>query len=422
MKLLISSLLFFCFVMVNAQEEKSVQDYFTAATAAYKEQDYAKYLENLRVADEMRPNHPAIVPRLAAAWALNGRKIKSIQKLNQMLLMDASFGFEGDSEFDNIRNHKSYKKLLAFKKTLNTKVVNDEVFRTIDAGYLHPESFVLLENGDLLLGSIREKKIVKIDQQGNVSDWLETPFAVMGMKADFEKGILWAGTAAIPEMIDYKAADKGNSMVLQIKLATAEILQGISYDEESTIGDLVFDSEDRLWLSNSMIPFLSRDGTDSTTYLGAFNRKQFDLADTYFSLQGLSLTDDEKYLYVSDYVSGIFRVNIETDKIEKVFAPETSLLKGIDGLYFYENSLIAVHNGTKPNRIVRYFLNDSGLSINREETINRGGESLGEPTLGQVKDGYFYYLANSPWPAYDREQNFDLSKVKPIEIRRIKLD
>lgn len=422
MKLLISSLLFLCLTALVAQEEKTLQDYFTAATTAYKEKDYAKYLENLRAADDMRPNHPAIVPRLAAAWALNGRKIKSIQKLNQMMLMDASFDFEGNSEFDNIRDHKGYNKLLEFKKTLSTKVVNDEVFMTIDAGKLHPESFVLLENGDLLLGSIRERKIVRVDQQGNISDWIETPFAVMGMKADFEKGILWVASAAMPEMVDYDPSNKGKSIVLQINLADAEILQGISYDEESIIGDLVFDKEDRLWLSNTLTPFLSRDGTDSTAYSGAFNRKQFDLRDTYFNLQGLSLTDEEDYLYVADYISGIFRVDIENDKIQKVFAPETTLLKGIDGLYFYKNSLIAIHNGTKPNRVVRYFLNDSGLSIDREEVINRGGDSLGEPTLGQIKDGYFYYLANSPWPAYDREQNFDLSKVKPIEIRRIKLD
>jgi len=98
------------------------------------------------------------------------------------------------------------------------------------------------------------------------------------------------------------------------------------------------------------------------------------------------------------------------------------LMKGIDGLYYYKNSLIAIHNGTKPYRIMQYFLNETGLNIESERVINRGGASLSEPTLGQVKDGYFYYLANSPWQAYDEEMNLDLSKVKPIEIRRFKLD
>lgn len=405
-----------------AQEEKTFQDYFNAATEAYEAKKYSLFLENIREADALRPNHPAIVPKVAAAWALTGRKTRSIQKLNQMLLMDANFNFVDNTDFDNLRKHKYYKRLLALQARLTTVEVNDEVFKTIDVGYLHPESFVLLENGEILLGSVREKKIVKVATDGTVSDWIETPYAVLGMKADFERGFLWATTAALPEMLGFEQSDYGNSIVLQIDLERTEIIQGISYDEASTIGDLVLDGENRLWLSNSMTPFISRNGTDTTNYLGAFNRLQFDLSDAYFSLQGLTLTDDERYLYVSDYVKGVFRIDITETDFDDVFAPETMLMKGIDGLYYYQGSLIAIHNGTKPYRIMQYFLNESGLNIESERVINRGGASLNEPTLGQVKDGYFYYLANSPWQAYDEEMNLDLSKVKPIEIRRFKLD
>lgn len=413
--------LLFCVNLV-AQEELTLQDYFNAATQAYEAKNYNLFLENIRRADELRPNHPAIVPKVAAAWALTGRKIRSIQKLNQMLLMDATFNFVDNEDFDKVRNHKSYKKLLALQSKLNEEEVNDEVFRTIDVGHLHPESFVLLENGEMLLGSVREKKIVKVAVDGGISDWVETPYAVLGMKADFKREFLWVSTAAMPEMEGFDQADSGKSIVLQINLKSGAIIQGISYDEESIIGDLEIDAENRLWLSNSMTPFLSRDETDTANYLGAFSRKQFDLSDGYFNLQGLTLTDDERYLYVSDYIKGLFRIDIGQSDIDDVFAPETSLLKGIDGLYYHENSLIAIHNGTKPYRVVQYFLNDSGLNITSERVINRGGASLGEPTLGQVKDGYFYYLANSPWQAYDKEKNLDLSKVKAIEIRRFKLD
>jgi len=411
-----------CTIHLMSQEEKTLQDYLNTATQAYEVKDYNLFLENIRQADELRPNHPAIVPKVAAAWALTGRKIRSIQKLNQMLLIDANFNFVDNTDFDNIRKHKYYKRLLALQVRLTTVEVNDEVFKTIDAGYLHPESFVLLENGEILLGSVREKKIVKVATDGTISDWLETPYAVLGMKADFERGFLWATTAALPEMLGFNQSDNGNSIVLQINLERAEIIQGISYDEASIIGDLVLDSENRLWLSNSMTPFISRNGTDTTNYLGAFNRLQFDLSDAYFSLQGLTLTDDERFLYVSDYVKGIFRIDITESDFDDVFAPETMLMKGIDGLYYYKSSLIAIHNGTKPYRIMQYFLNETGRNIESERVINRGGASLGEPTLGQVKDGYFYYLANSPWQAYDEEMNLDLSKVKPIEIRRFKLD
>lgn len=404
------------------QEEKTVQDYYNAATQAYEQKAYDVFLENIRAADEMRPNHPAIVPKVAAAWALTGRKIRGIQKLNQMILMDATFEFDNNPDFESLKSHKGYKKLLTLQKTLTTIEENDEHFQTIDAGHLHPESFALLDNGEILLGSVREKKIVKVSADGTVSDWIDTPYSVLGMKLDADGDNLWVSTAAMPEMKDYDEADKGKSVVLQVDIISSQIIQGISYDEESIIGDLEVDQKNRIWLSNSMTPFLSRDETDTSSYLGAFNRKQFDLSDGYFNLQGLTLTDDERFLYVSDYIKGLFRIDIDRTDIDDVFAPESSLLKGIDGLYYYDNSLIAIHNGTKPYKIVQYFLNDSGLNIDSERIINRGGNSLGEPTLGQVKDGYFYYLANSPWQAYDREKNLDLSKVKPIEIRRFKLD
>lgn len=224
------------------------------------------------------------------------------------------------------------------------------------------------------------------------------------------------------EMEDYQVEDRGKSIVFQIEINSGRIIQGLEYDETSTIGDIELDSLSQLWLSNSFEPYLTRTSTDTSNYLGSFTRLQYDLIDTQFNLQGLTLSDNEEHLYFADYISGIHRINFVEDKIEKIFAPETSLLKGIDGLYYYKNTLIAIHNGTKPYKVVQYFLNETGLTIELERVINRGGETLGEPTLGQVKDGYFYYLANSPWQAYDDEKNLNVADWGPIEIRRIKLD
>ncbi|OEK04962.1 hypothetical protein [Roseivirga misakiensis] len=422
-------LLLICFLALPtyAQDELSAQDYFSAAQKAYEEKDYDAFLSNMREANALRPNHPVIVPRLAAAWALTGRKIKAVQSLSQMMLMDASYDFENNSDFDNIRTHKNYKKLLALKDKMSAEEVNDEVFKTVDAAFLHPESFVVLDNGEVLLGSIREKKIVKILADGTIIDWLEeTPYGVLAMKPDFEADILWVTCAAIPETNGFLKSDTGKSTVLQVRLSDAKVLQGLVFEDDSTIGDIAIDKADRIWLTNSRTPYLTRNNTDTTDYIGAFSGKQFDLTDVYFNLQGLTLSDDEKFLYVSDYIKGVFRVNLDPDgnedNIRRVASPSSILLKGVDGLYYYDNSLIAIHNGSKPYKVMRYFMNQSGRVIEREEVINRGGASLGEPTLGQIKDGYFYYLANSPWGAYDLEFNLDLSKTKPIEIRRFKLD
>ncbi len=415
------TLLFF-FISTSVFSQKTLNEYFQEGLAAYEAKDYKLYLEAMETIDEVRPNNPMVVYNLAGAYALNGRKIRSIQKLNQLLLMDATYDFQQNEDFDNIRRNKGYEELIALQAKLNRVEEHDEVFRIIDAGEIHPESFVIMDNGDILLGSIREKKIVRVDPDGNKIDLVKTEYAVLGMHIDPANGLLWAATAALPEMLDYKPADKGKSLIMQINPTSGEVIQGLEYDEGTIIGDLAIDKESRIWLSNSLEPTLGRDNTDTTDFTGAFIRKQFDLSNGFFNLQGLALNEDEKYLYLADYITGIHRIDTETDDVVKVFAPEEILLKGIDGLYYYENSLIAIHNGVKPYRVMQYFLDETGQYILFGRVINQGGPSLGEPTLGQVKDGYFYYLANSPWIAYNKDRELDLSKVKPIEIRRIKLN
>lgn len=415
-------LLVLALISFQCFSQQPAQYYFNLANEALAKKDYEEYSIQIRKANERRPNHPIIVAKVAEAWALTGRRTRAVQTIRQMLLMDATYDFEGNTIFDDIRNHRDYGELLELQRTLGTKEVHDESYLTINAAELHPESFVLLEDGGLLLGSIRKKKIVKVSPEGLVTDWLDLPFAVLGMKPDYEKNHIWVSTAAVPQMEGFEPEDQGKSIVFQIDINSGRIIQGIEFDETSIIGDIVLDSLSRLWLSNSLEPYLTRTNTDTAEYLGSFSRLQYDMVDTQFNLQGLTLTENQEHLYFADYISGIHRINFVEDKIEKIFAPETSLLKGIDGLYFYNNTLIAIHNGTKPYKVVQYFLYDTGLTIELERVINRGGESLGEPTLGQVKDGYFYYLANSPWPAYDEEKNLNVEGWGPIEIRRIKLD
>jgi len=403
-------LLVLALISFQCFSQQPAQYYFNLANEALAKKDYEEYSIQIRKANERRPNHPVIVAKVAEAWALTSRRKRAVQTIRQMLLMDATYDFEGNTIFDDIRNHRDYGELLELQRTLGTKEVHDETYLTIHAAELHPESFVLLEDGGLLLGSIRKKKIVKVSPEGLVTDWLDLPFAVLGMKPDYEKNHIWVSTAAMPEMEGFEPEDQGKSIVCQIDISSGRIIQGIEFDETSIIGDIVLDSLSRLWLSNSLEPYLTRTNTDTAEYLGSFSRLQYDMVDTQFNLQGLTLTENEEHLYFADYISGIHRINFVEDKIEKIFAPETSLLKGIDGLYFYNNTLIAIHNGTKPYKVVQYFLNDTGLTIELERVINRGGESLGEPTLGQVKDGYFYYLANSPWPAYDAEKNLNVEE------------
>ncbi|NJM53948.1 MAG: hypothetical protein HC846_11505 [Blastocatellia bacterium] len=70
-------------------------------------------------------------------------------------------------------------------------------------------------------------------------------------------------------------------------------------------------------------------------------------------------------------------------------------------LYFYENSLIAVHPGRKMVR--RYFLSQDGKTVRRADTLESNHPMMNIPTTGVVVKNKFYYVANSQFASFDRE-------------------
>lgn len=84
--------------------------------------------------------------------------------------------------------------------------------------------------------------------------------------------------------------------------------------------------------------------------------------------------------------------------------PSPHHLAGIDGLYFHDNTLLAVQNGSSPERVIAFHLDRSGKKVVSEEVIERA-TPLGDPTHGVVVGNDFYYIADSGWSALDEHGN-----------------
>jgi len=134
-------------------------------------------------------------------------------------------------------------------------------------------------------------------------------------------------------------------------------------------------------------------------------RQGSDKLDTFFagepfvSPQGLDFTRDQQRLFVADYSKGVFVIELKTKKITSIASDFTLL--GIDGLYSYKDSLIAVQNGVNPQRIIKLTLNKDLSRFDRFETIEVNNPVFDEPTLGVLVKNDFYFVANSQWGAID---------------------
>jgi hypothetical protein len=125
----------------------------------------------------------------------------------------------------------------------------------------------------------------------------------------------------------------------------------------------------------------------------------------FISPQTPAMHPDGKRIFVPDYVRGIGVLEIATKQVRWLSMGGRFALNGIDGLYFDRGRLIAVQNGTSPERVVAFTLDPSFTRIESETIIERSTGTLGDPTHGVVVDNDFYYIANSGWDAVDDHGN-----------------
>jgi hypothetical protein len=122
---------------------------------------------------------------------------------------------------------------------------------------------------------------------------------------------------------------------------------------------------------------------------------------------------------VADYVRGIFAIDLKTKTYQKLSSSETATVVGIDGLYFYNDSLIATQNGVKPNRVLRLMLNKDRRGIEKVNVLESNHKLFLEITLGTMVGDSLYYVGNSQFGDYLNDRKIDLTF--PI-ILRLPLD
>ena len=401
--------LLFCGLVVSGQNLKAL---FDSSIQAYEKKDYLTYLTLTKTLDSLRPSHPKFTYNLASALALNNQNEAALLQLEKNILMNNSLNFEEDDDFKVIQNSLQYLKLLELKKSLNDSVSNAVKKLILSEKEIHPEGLVFLKNQNFgLATSIRKRKIVSFDiQTGKCSDWLceKNMLAVFSIKVDSKGEFLWVATAAIPEMENYTKALEGKAEILKVAIHSRKIVKRYSIDGFHVFGDLVVTKNDVVYISDSNKPRLYKIENESLT-------EWLNLEKEAFNLQGITLNDSEDKLFIADYLKGILTISLKDKSNKWMQFPQGTTQKGIDGLTYYNNSLIAIHNGVSPIRIIQYFLNIDQNHLDSFKILDHNRAQFKEPVLGTIKENSFYFIGNSPWSAYSKSFELDpLLYTNPI--------
>lgn len=382
---------------------QSLGELFQQGTEAYQRKDFQSFKRYLMKFDSLRPNYPPVVYNLATAHALLDEKPLALERLHQFILMNATHPFEEDADFASLKTEDAFNDLIQKRKSLNTEIPVD-IWKKAAILDSHPEAITYTRklNG-FLIGGVRDGKIWLLKEGQAPVVWAESPtdsWAVMGLDVSPDEKLLWVCTSAIKNFEGLEEDQEGNVSILKYDLKRKILLETFKLSGHHTFGDLITDEKGNVYISDGK--------ANHVYYLTPKNeiRLLADLSKELYNLQGICLNKSGTHLFLSDYIGGIYRLNIDSKELQKLTTSDEVLLKGIDGLYYQEGSLIGVHNGTKPNRVIRYFLDDSDTYLTNKEVISQGG-LLGEPTQGAFVNRRFYYLANSPWGAYDKNGQFN---------------
>lgn len=400
-------------------QTSELQQYYAQAMEARGKNDNAKFYDYIMKAHAIHPYHQGILYQAGIAAALNNKNGEAIKYLKEAVMIQADFVLD-IPELNSLKGMKEFEQLKEIKKNASRTIINSDTAFVIKDRSLHLESITAANDNTFYGGSIHKRKIIKVEN-GTVSDFTKSEqdglTSVFGVKVDQKRKILWACSSPMEEMQHYNAILP--SAVFKYDLRTGKLLTKYLPENPSlqlVLGELALNKKGEVFVSDSKSNLIFK-VNEATGKL-----EQFYSSDEFWNIQGITFSDDGEYLFIADYVKGIFRLNMKDLELSMLSKSFDLSLKAVDGLTFYNNTLVAIQNYIKPMRVTQYTLNDEQDKIIAYKIIDQSHPAFNEPTLGSVINGTYYYVANSQWGGYDDKHNIKPNdQLQDIVILKVDL-
>lgn len=348
------------------------------------------------------PDQRGLWVEMAAAHARAGNDTEALRWIGKAVDRKLDFDLAGNPDFARLLATPPGKALLTRAEANRRVVQRGKVAFQIPQKDLIPEGIAHdSKTGDFFVGSILQKKIVKIDKAGKASDFTASGQdglqGLLGMSVDPVARTLWACSGPSARV------STEPSHLFRYDLATGALkgkyeLPGkpphLCNDIAVGQGGEVFVTDSTGGAVHRLRP--GKEALETLVPLG-----------TLIYPNGLAISTDGKRLFVADF-TGLSLVDVATGKVEPLKYPETVNVTGVDGLYLYAGHLVAVQNGSGAERVVRFELNAAQNAILSEEVLESRNPLFKIPTTGVVYGSSLFLIANSYLESLD-----DQGRLKP---------
>lgn len=365
-----------------------------------KANDLRRYTYALERLVQLRPYSPNFIYGLAEAYALRDEKTKAYDTLIKIQKQGLALNPDKDPDFDKIRDKPVFKYIVDGIVVNETAWGEGEVAATIQGGPELIESVVHdKKRNRFLAASVRTGEIVAVDGSGKTTAFASPATtsalkSVFALAVDEARGYLWVGTAGAPQFKDYRPVDLGTGALLKFDLATAKLLETHKLPFTGTpraFGSITVASDGTVYATDAILNVVYQ-------VQGGNLRTLFNVPEST-SLRGIAVSSDNKFLYFVDYELGLRVADLGKSEVRELKLDPHNL-GGIDGLYYYQDHLIAIQNGTVPTRVLRIAIDKTKGVLTTVQPLEANQPEMAWPTFGAVSGDAVYFIANSQRDMY----------------------
>ena len=391
----------------------------------YREQKDLPRLEwTLERLVALEPNNGQAKLALATSYALAGDKSKTYDTLLNMQKQGFGYDLTNDKNFEKVTDTRVWKYVVD-NLNLNLKLVGEgKVAYTLPGGdHLYDAIAFDPKRKQLLIGSVREGTVSLLGKDGQLQTLIKPDAAnglwsVYAMAVDADSDTLYVASTASVYYKGFDKADFGKAGVFKFNLTTGKLVDKyllLPDGEPRTLSSIAAGKNGKFFVA---------DGLRNTIFrLDGGKLKPMLANPRLTSIRGLALTDDGKRLYFADYNAGVFGIDLAAGKAFDLAYDGTKLvLGGVDGLNWYDGTLVVIENGMSPARIMRIHFADDGRTIKRTVVLDAANPALTLATYGAVDGDGLYTIANSQKNKYGTYGTpEDGAKLEPVRLFRSNL-
>jgi sugar lactone lactonase YvrE len=395
-----------------------------AAIKAYQAKDYQSFLALEKRAMEMAPGTPRFRYNVACGQALTGHANEAVQELEALLDLKLDLGAETDDDFAGIHNTQEWAAFLPKLAELRKPVLRGKLaFRLDDPGLVAAGIAVNPKNGDTYIASIRERKILRRTRSGVVSDFIPEGkdgfLAGASLAIDTAHNLIIASTSSAPFMVGYQKEDSGRSGVFAFDLSSGKLVRKAMLANDGKthfLNALAVARKGTVYVADSAVGeiFVLKPGSDALELLVA--------PGVFQATQGLALSENEKTLFVADYIDGLWGLDLETSERHRIQGPADFWLGGLDGLSTVADGFISVQIGVQPNRVLLLKTDPGRHRITSVKILESNRPEFNGPIQGAMDGRSFIYVANSQLGLVNGATGaFALEKAHPTVVLSLPL-